>query len=71
MNNLNIILVSIGNFQEYIIDNMLLSIHSKKERVMSDNTIDFGDMKPCYEVNTLINAIKNDTNFDFMFISGV
>lgn len=57
--------------KEYIIDNMLLSIHSKKERVMSDNTIDFGDMKPCYEVNTLINAIKNDDFLDNLCKKGV
>jgi hypothetical protein len=57
--------------KEYIIDNMLLSIHSKKKRVMSDNTIDFGDMKLCYEVNTLINAIKNDDFLDNLCKKGV
>ena len=57
--------------EEYIIDNMLLSIHSKKKRILSYDTINIGDMKSCYEVNTLINAIKNDDFLDNLCKKGV
>ena len=57
--------------EKSIIDNMRHSILSKIKKAVSNNNSVVGDMKLGYEVNILINAIKNDDFLDNLCKKGV